>query len=161
MTDQKTLTSFDLREYMDKHNVPGELITLELSTKTVVLAATALNVPSQQIIKSLVFIIDDEPVLLISAGTPSVDMKSVRNHFGVSRKKVGFAKWDEMLEITGYAGGTMPHVGHKIKLKTILDPSVMENHEVYGGGGDTNTMMKIKSEVLLEHTNAEIVDISR
>ena len=161
MSTQKLLSSFDLQDYMDKHSIPGMVESLDLTTNTVVQAAIALNISPQQIIKSLLFIIDDEPVLLISAGISPINKKIVRNHFGVSRKKLRFAKAEEILEITGYRIGTLPPFGHVTKLKTIIDPSVMESHTVYGGGGDPMTMVKVESIIIMEHTNAELVEISR
>ena len=160
MSTQNHLYSSDLKEYMEKNSIPGKIETLGSNTKTVVQAASVLGVSPQQIIKSLLFIIADEPVILISAGTALIDKKAVRKHFKVSKRQLRLAKPEEMVEITGYSVGTMPPLGHKTKLRTIIDPSVMEYPSVYGGGGDTMAMVKIRSEILLEHANAEIMDIS-
>jgi prolyl-tRNA editing enzyme YbaK/EbsC (Cys-tRNA(Pro) deacylase) len=105
--------------------------------------------------------IDEKPVLVISAGTSPINKKMVRKHFGISKRQLRMAKALEVFETTGYKIGTVPPFGHKVKIETIIDPSVMECHTVYGGGGDTMTMLGIESAALLKHTNAEVVNISK
>ena len=155
------LSSLDLQDYLEKHKISGDLKPMDASTETVVKAAVALNISHLQIIKSILFMINEEPVLIISAGTSHINKKLVRKIFGMSKRKVRPAKTDEVLEITGYLIGTVPPLGHKTKLKTIIDPSVMECHTVFGGGGDLMTMLGIESKVLLDHTKAEIINVSK
>ena len=67
MQSQDLLSSFDLQDYMEKHGIPGKIELLDASTKTVVHAAVALNVSHHQIIKSILFFIDEKPILAIEA----------------------------------------------------------------------------------------------
>jgi prolyl-tRNA editing enzyme YbaK/EbsC (Cys-tRNA(Pro) deacylase) len=69
MQSQDLLSSFDLQDYMEKHGISGKIELLDANTNTVVHAAVALNVSQHQIIKSILFFIDEKPVLVISAGT--------------------------------------------------------------------------------------------
>ncbi len=161
MLSKNLLSSFDLEDYMEKHGISGKIEVLDASTKTVIQASVALGVSQHQIIKSILFFLDEKTVLVISAGTSPIDKKMVRKHFGVSKRQLRIAKALEVFEFTGYKIGTVPPFGHKEKIKTIIDPSVMECHTVYGGGGDLMTMLGIESAVLLKHTNAEVVKISK
>jgi len=160
MTESVLLSSIDLQEYLDEHKIPGKIVFLDAMTRTVVQAALALNASPQQIIKSMIFLIDEKPVVAISCNTSPVSKKLVRKHFGVSKRLVRLAKAEDVLCITGYKVGTVPPFGHLEKIRTIMDPSVLESHTVYGGGGDYTSMLRLESAALLEHTQAEIVNIN-
>ena len=160
MTESVLLSSIDLQEYLDEHKIPGKIVFLDAMTKTVVQAAVALNASPQQIFKSMVFLIDEKPVIAIICNTSPVNKKLVRKHFAVSNRQVKLAKAPDVLRITGYKAGTVPPFGHVEKLMTIMDPSVLEAHTVYGGGGDYTSMLRIESAALLKHTQAEIVKLN-
>ena len=113
-----------------------------------------------QIIKSLVFQIHGDPLLVINNGLARVDRKKLAAYLGVGRKKVKFADPDQVLEITGFIVGSMPPFGHKNRLRTLIDPAVIRLETVYGGGGDINAMMKIAIDVLLKATQAEVTELS-
>ena len=161
MQNEILLSSIHLQEYMDEQGVPGKIVFLDAMTKTVVQAAVALKISPDQIIKSILFIINDEPVIAISIGTRSINKKFLRKHFDASKRQVRLAKGEEIFDITGYKTGTLPPFGHKIKIKTLIDPSVLECHTVFGGGGDLSSMVQIESKILLEHTGAEVVQLAR
>jgi prolyl-tRNA editing enzyme YbaK/EbsC (Cys-tRNA(Pro) deacylase) len=160
MTEPVLLSSIDLQEYLDEHQIPGKIVFLDAMTKTVVQAAFALKASPQQIIKSMVFLIDEKPVIAIICNTVPVNKRLVRKYFGVSKRLVRLAKAEDVRLLTGYKVGTVPPFGHLEKIKTIIDPSVLESHTVYGGGGDYTSMIRIESTALLNHTQAEIVRLN-
>jgi prolyl-tRNA editing enzyme YbaK/EbsC (Cys-tRNA(Pro) deacylase) len=89
-----------------------------------------------------------------------VDRKKLAAYMGVGRKKVKFANPDKVLELTGFVVGSMPPFGHKHQLRTLMDPAVLGQKTVYGGGGDIDAMMKITTAELLQATQAEITELS-
>ncbi len=129
-------------------------------TPTVSDAARALKVENDQIIKSLVFHIDGDPLLVINNGLARVDRKKLAVYLEVGRKRVKFAAPDHVLEITGYVVGSMPPFGHKTKLRTIVDGAVTRMDVIYGGGGDINAMMRLTPDELVKTTQAEITALS-
>ncbi len=154
------MDSENLRQFIDRYNIAADIIGLEEHTLTVGDAARALHVETDQIIKSLVFQVNGDPLLVINNGLARVDRKKLAAYLGVGRKKVKFADPDQVLEITGFIVGSMPPFGHKNKLRTLIDPAVTRMETVYGGGGDINAMMKIAIDVLLEATQAEVTELS-
>jgi prolyl-tRNA editing enzyme YbaK/EbsC (Cys-tRNA(Pro) deacylase) len=154
------MDSENLQQFIDRYNIAADIISLEEHTLTVGDAARALHVETDQIIKSLVFQIHGDPLLVINNGLARVDRKKLAAYLGVGRKKVKFADPDQVLEITGFIVGSMPPFGHKNKLRTLIDPAVTRMGTVYGGGGDINAMMKIAIDVLLESTQAEVTELS-
>lgn len=154
------MDSENLQQFIDRYNIAADIISLEEHTLTVGDAARALHVKTDQIIKSLVFQINGDPLLVINNGLARVDRKKLAAYLGVGRKKVKFADPDQVLELTGFIVGSMPPFGHKNRLRTLIDPAVTRMETVYGGGGDINTMMKIAIDVLLEATQAEVTELS-
>ena len=154
------MDSENLQLFLNRHNIKADIIRLEEHTLTVEDAAQALNVATDQIIKSLVFQVDGNPFLVINNGVARVDRKKLAAYVGVGRKKVKFADPDQVLDMTGYVVGSMPPFGHDKPLRTLMDSAVLDQETVYGGGGDINAMMKIATNTLLEATQAELTELS-
>jgi Cys-tRNA(Pro) deacylase len=154
------LTGADLQQFIDAHGIAATILPLEAHTATVSDAARALNVATAQIIKSLVFLTDGNPLLVINNGMARVDRKKLAGFLGVGRKRVKFASADQALEMTGYVVGSMPPFGHRHKLKTLVDPAVTTLEVVFGGGGDLDAMLRVTPKELLRVTGAEVVSVA-
>jgi len=154
------LTSQDLQEFIDQNQISAEILPMEEDTPTVPDAARALGVEEDQIIKSLVFLVDGQPTLVIANGTRKVDNRLVAGHYDVGRKRAKMARTEQALEITGYVVGAMPPFGHRTRLRTIVDPDVVAHQEIFGGGGEIDAMLRLTPEELVRVTDAEIVCVT-
>ncbi len=154
------LTSTDLQAFIDAHHLAAVILPMDSHTATVEAAADALDVDTAMIIKSLVFIAGDQPILVINNGTARVDRKKLAAHLDMSPKRVKFARAEQALEITGYVVGSMPPFGHREKLRTLVDAATAELQTAYGGGGGLDVMMRLSLSELIGSTNAEVADIS-
>ena len=154
------MTSEDLNRFIHSHGIEATILPMAQHTPTVADAARALGVDTRQIIKSLVFMIKGEPLLVINNGEDRVDRRKLATHLQVGRGQVKFASADQALEITGFVVGSMPPFGHKQKLKTVIDPAIETLDIVFGGGGDINAMMRMTSSELLKVTAAQVVPLS-
>lgn len=117
MTDahQTPLTPDDLARFIAKHRIDAQIERMAMDTPTVLDAATALGVqppPLAQIIKTLLFLIKEEPVLMIACGDATVDRRPLADRFGVGKKQVKLADAQTVLRITGYPVGGVPPFGH-------------------------------------------------
>ena len=159
MTAEK-LTSADLQRFIAEHHIQATILPLAEHTLTVPDAARALQVEPEQIIKTLVFLVKEQPFLVINNGTAKVDQRKVADRLGVGRKQVKFAGADQALAITGYVVGSMPPFGHRQKLTTFIDPAITALPVIFGGGGDTNAMLRLSPAELLRVTQAELLAVS-
>jgi len=167
-----TLTPDDLGAYIAAQGIDAQLVPGLGDTRTVPLAAEALGVASDQIIKSLLFLVrlperadDPQPVLVIVGGERLVDYRALAAHFGVSRKRVRMASADAVLAILGYPAGGVPPFGHRTTVPAIVDAALLEGHvpagrTLYGGGGDEGTMLRITLAELLRVVQPEPVRLS-
>jgi prolyl-tRNA editing enzyme YbaK/EbsC (Cys-tRNA(Pro) deacylase) len=131
-------------------------VTVE--TPTVSAAAAALGVETSQIIKSLLFLMRERPVLVIASGDRLVDRGILAAKFGVGKKQIKLADAETVLRLTGYPAGGVPPFGHPAPLPTLLDRAVLAWDVVYGGGGDDRTLLRIAPGELARVTDAEWVD---
>jgi prolyl-tRNA editing enzyme YbaK/EbsC (Cys-tRNA(Pro) deacylase) len=155
-----TFTSTDLQQFIEAHHIEATILPMNGHTTTVSDAARELNVSDGQIIKSLVFMNAEIPLLVINNGLSRVDRKKLASHLGVGRKKVKFASADQALAITGFVVGSMPPFGHRQTLRTLVDPAVLALDTVYGGGGAIDAMMRLTPRELLRITGAETVPLT-
>lgn len=155
----KPLTPKDLETYLIEHDIEGEIIKLDVPTPTVETAAEAVGVSPAQIVKTLLFQVGDQAVLVIANGTGRIDRRLLGKHYGVSRKKTTFADPDTVIELTGYEVGAVPPIGHKTPIPALVDPDILNQEIVYGGGGSDSALMRLKPEAILDHNQAEIVSL--
>jgi prolyl-tRNA editing enzyme YbaK/EbsC (Cys-tRNA(Pro) deacylase) len=145
--------------YLQTQGLPGEIVHLSTHTPTVEDAARAVGTPVDRIIKSVLFLADGVPVLVIANGTARVDHKRVADYLKVSRKRVKLADAATVLAITGFEVGTVPPFGHPTRLRTLIEASVLEQSEVYGGGGAIDILIRIAPAEIVRATQAETVNV--
>lgn len=154
-----TLSTSDLQAFLQTHQIPGEILRLDVPTPTVAAAADAVGTHPGQIIKSILFLVDGDPVLTVTCGEERVDSRSVAAHRSVGRKRVKLADPKTVLEICGYEVGAMPPFGHLQPLPTLVDPSVLAQEEVYGGGGAENALLRFCPRAFLQFDYVQALDL--
>lgn len=151
------LTPDDLVRYIEAHHIDAEVLREVGDTPTVLDAARALGVPPEHIIKTLIFLVDGQPVVYITNGPERVNPRWLARHFGVGRKKVKLADADTVLRLTGYPAGGVPPFGHRTPLPVLINARVLTLPVVYGGGGDDRTMVRLAPDELVRVTGATVV----
>ena len=156
-------TSETLALFIEQHAIAAVLVRPDRETPTVALAALALDCQTDQIVKSVLFLLRDgqqsAPVLVITNGTDAIDFRKLADLFQVGRKRIRLAPADVVLAQTGYPAGGVPPFGFLQPLPTYIDRRVFEEAVVYGGGGDDRTMLRITPAELLRVTGGQVVDV--
>jgi prolyl-tRNA editing enzyme YbaK/EbsC (Cys-tRNA(Pro) deacylase) len=156
------LTPADVQAALRAHKLDIEVQFLDESSATAPQAAAALNTELGSIVKSLVFMVDGKPVVVLTAGDQRVHDKKLAEHFGVSRKKIKIAKPDQCVEYVGYTPGGVPPLGHRHDDLTILiDQSLSRYETVYAAAGAHNTIFPIKFDTLAQITGGTQADVVR
>jgi prolyl-tRNA editing enzyme YbaK/EbsC (Cys-tRNA(Pro) deacylase) len=149
----------ELSKYMQSHNIQGEILHLDVPTSTVETAAQAVNAKPEQIIKSILFMVDGQPVLAIACGLSSIGRRAIADLSAVGKKRVKLATPEMVLEISGYEVGAMPPFGHRMPLSTLIDRRVLDVPEAYAGGGAENALMRLNPQEILRVTGARVLDL--
>jgi prolyl-tRNA editing enzyme YbaK/EbsC (Cys-tRNA(Pro) deacylase) len=113
---------------------------LDDSTRTAAEAAAAAGCELGQIVKSLVFVDDRGPVLVLCAGDRRVDTAGL----GVRR-----ATPDEVREATGFAIGGVPPLGHSAPLRTLVDVSLRRFETVWCAAGTPRAVFEVGTAELI------------
>jgi Cys-tRNA(Pro) deacylase len=154
------LTPADLVAYIAEHRIRAELLLMREDTPTVADAARVLGVSPDQIVKSVVFLVDGRPHLVIANGSRRISPGRLAALFGLGKKRVRLAPPEVALDATGYPVGAMPPFGHVTPLPTLLDRHVLAQEEVFAGGGGIDHLLRIAPEELLRATRAQVVEVT-
>lgn len=137
---------------VDIHHFPA-------GTKTATDAAAAVGCEVAAIVKSLVFLVDDEPVLALVPGDRRLDTDALARLAGGSR--VERAPLDGVREATGYAAGGTPPIGHARPLRIFADAMLRRHDPVWAAGGTPDTVFPIRVADLERVTEATWGDIGQ
>lgn len=145
----------DLERHLEERDIEGELVFTGTSVHTAQAAAEVMDVDPSRIVKSLVFIIDSGPVLMIVPGNEEVDVEKVKETTGAEECRL--AESDEVKDATGYSVGEVPPIG--IEAPVIIDKSVMGKEKVYAGGGSDRYLLKIAPQEIKENTDGRVENV--
>jgi prolyl-tRNA editing enzyme YbaK/EbsC (Cys-tRNA(Pro) deacylase) len=132
-----------------------ELKTLDDSTRTVPDAAAAVGCETGQIAKSIVFVMDGEPVVVVASGRHRVDEVKVCEALDCAEGRQASA--DEVRAATGFAVGGVPPIGHG--LPVIFDSALLEYDLIYAAGGDGNTLFEVAPRALAGCVHALVAPV--
>lgn len=148
-----------VRRFLEERGLDEGLISFEdRSTKTCELAAEAVGCEVGQIVKSLVFVADGEPVLALVAGDRRGDTAAIGRCVGAN--KVAFADADTVRSSTGYAIGGVSPYDLPERLTVLLDGSLERFETVYTAAGTPSSMVRIDRDTLFS-LGGRVARISR
>ncbi len=127
---------------------------------TATAAANAVGSELGQIVKSMLFIADDRPVLLLIAGDRRADSGRVARLLGVPRKRIRMATGDEVLSLTGFGVGAVSPLGHPRRLETLIDSSLSRFQTVYAAAGSDHALFACEPGLLERVSGGRTADIS-
>ncbi|RLC73158.1 MAG: YbaK/EbsC family protein [Chloroflexi bacterium] len=136
-----------------------EVVQLESqSTRTAKLAAAAVNAPLGSIVKSLIFLADGQPILVLVAGDRRASPAKLKAL--LSARRVMIADADTVRRATGFAIGGVPPVAHDPPLRTVIDASLGRFQTLYAAAGAPNALFPIGYEALVRVTAGQVADIT-
>ena len=128
-------------------------------TKTAADAAAAIGVTVGQIVKSLVFGVDNEIVMALVSGSNQLDEKKLALAAGGA--KCARVDADAVREATGYPIGGVPPLGLATQMRVFIDPDLLQYNEVWAAAGTWNDVFSIHPELLVSATGGLIADVKR
>ncbi|KAA5834467.1 YbaK/EbsC family protein [Saccharopolyspora hirsuta] len=132
--------------------VRGEVRELADSTRTAAEAAAALGCDIGAIANSLVFISDDEPVLVLTSGSHRVNPEALAHRWG--RGELHRATPDQVRAATGQVIGGVAPLGHPTPLPTVVDAALSDYPQIWAAAGTPRTVFPTTAAELRRITNA-------
>ena len=128
-------------------------------TKTAADAAAAIGVTVGQIVKSLVFGVDNEIVMALVSGSNQLDEKKLALAAGGS--KCARVDADAVREATGYPIGGVPPFGHSTQLRVFVDPDLLQYDEVWAAAGTWNDNFGAAPADIVRVAGGVVTDLKR
>ena len=136
---------------MEQKGFLDHVIRLEASTATVAEAADALGVEPGMIAKTMSFLLDDQPILILTEGTARVENRKYKDTFHIKAKMIPF---EEVEQWIGHAPGGVCPFGINDGVKVYLDESLRRFETVYPAAGDDHSAVKLTIPELEEVAGA-------
>ncbi|APE95751.1 aminoacyl-tRNA deacylase [Halodesulfurarchaeum formicicum] len=133
-----------------------EVRDLPAGTHSAADAAAALDCSTEAIVKSIVFLADDEPVLVYTAGHHEVAESALAAE--LDAEGVELADPETVEEVSGWPIGGVPPVGHEVD-RTLIDPALQQFETIWGGAGTPETVAAVDPADLVTVIGADPADI--
>jgi Cys-tRNA(Pro) deacylase len=128
-------------------------------TKTAADAAAAIGVVVGQIVKSLVFGVDNEIVMALVSGSNQLDEKKLAAAAGGA--KCSRVDADAVRAATGYPIGGVPPFGHSTQLRVFVDPDLLQYDEVWAAAGTWNDNFGANPNDIVRVAGGVVTDLKR
>lgn len=133
------------KEHLKKYGYENKIMEFEVSSATVKEAALALNCDEDEIAKTLSFIVNDKPILIVVSGSSKIDNSKYKQEFKTKAKMIPF---DEVENKIGHAAGGVCPFGINSDIYVYLDVSLKEHEIVYPACGSSNSAVKLTIDEL-------------
>lgn len=148
-----------VKAYFRELGVEDKVQELAESSATVELAAQALGVEPGRIAKTLSFMVDGSPILIVAAGDVKIDNAKYKKFFGAKAKML---TPDEAVTMIGHAvGGVCPFAVNE-GVTVYLDESLKKFVTVFPACGSSNSAIELTMEELEKYSlYKEWVDVCK
>ena len=150
--------SFDTaKNYLLKKGFADRVMEFDVSSATVELAAKAVGTEPERIAKSLTFLVDDKPVMVLCAGDAKVSNQKYKAYFHTKAKMLSPEQVHDMI---GHDIGGVCPFGINENVQVYLDKSLKRFDIVYPACGSANSAVKLSLPELEECSDyIEWIDI--
>ena len=137
----------------------NEVLELEVPVRTAAAAAEAVGCTAEQIVKSLVFrrTGDGAAVLVVASGRHRVSEAKLAALLGgpVAMGDPAFVR-----EVTGYAIGGIPPLGHATRLDVIVDAHLLTLGSLWAAAGHPNSLFPLTPDELVRMTGGRVAEVA-
>lgn len=160
-----------VRQYLARFPYGIQVIEFEESTGTVEQAARAVGVDAGQIAKSVLLLVGDQAVMVVTSGDARVSQSRLKQHMGLTGK-VKMPDAESTMAITGFPpGGVCPFAlpsrahsegcptGGTPAVRILIDNSMNRFPVVYIAAGSPRSAAPVTVEQLLAITGGELVSL--
>ncbi len=133
------------KEYLEKFGLEDKVMEFDVSSATVAEAAIAIGCKGDEIAKSLSFIVNDKPILIVASGESKVDNAKFKAEFKTKARMIAF---DDVERLIGHAVGGVCPFGINKGVDVYLDVSLKKYEIVYPACGSSNSAVKLTLDEL-------------
>ena len=140
----------NVKKYFKQYNIENRIIELTTSSATVKEAAESLGTEECKIAKTLSFLVEEKPILIVAAGDAKIDNSKYKGFFSTKAKMIPATDVENL--IGHNIGGVCPFA-IKENVTVYLDESLKRFETVYPACGSSNSAIKLTIEELEKYSN--------
>lgn len=133
------------KAYLEEKGFGERIQIFDVSSATVELAALAVGTEPARIAKSLTFMVDENPIMIICAGDTKIDNSKYKAYF---HKKAKMLSREEVNSLIGHDVGGVCPFGIRDGVDVYLDVSLKRFDKVYPACGSANSAVELSPEEL-------------
>lgn len=147
-----------VRAFFREQNAEDKIKEFDVSSATVELAAKALGTQEARIAKSMSFLVDGKPVIIVTAGDMKIDNAKFKARFHTKAKML---TPDELVTLVGHAAGGVCPFALKAGCSVFLDVSLRRFDIVYPAAGSANSAVELTVPELERFSGGEWLDVCK
>jgi len=140
------------KKHLKKYNMEDRIMIFDTSSATVKEAAEAIHCKEQEIAKTMSFLVEEQPIIIVVAGDVKIDNAKYKQEF---HKKAKMVPAEDLIKIIGHEMGGVGPFGLNDNVKVYLDESLKRFEYVYPACGSHNSAIKVSIEELEKTSNYE------
>ena len=147
------------KEHLKKYNLDNNVMEFKTSSATVTEAANIIGCQEGEIAKTLSFIVEDKPILIVATGDSKIDNSKFKGKFHTKAKMIAF---DQVEELIGHVVGGVCPFGINDNVDVYLDESLKKYDTIYPACGSSNSAVKLTIKELERASNyKEWIDVCK
>jgi Cys-tRNA(Pro) deacylase len=159
MTNPQDDAPTHLVAFLECHGIEADFIAPGVPMPTVPAAAEAIGVPTDQILKTLLFTDGIGGfVVAVANGTRRVDRQLLGQVSGLTKLRA--ASPEAVLAQTGYPAGGVSPIALRPGVPVVVDSQVIELPVAYGGGGVEHLLLRLRPNDIVRVNEAIVADIT-
>ena len=148
-----------VRSFLESKDCECEIFYTSDTIFTVDDASRAVGAPPEEILKTLMLLVDEVHVLALMSGINRVDMKKIRKI--LNARKVRMADPDFVYDYSGFRIGGVPPVGYPHPLETLIDQDLFLFPIVWAAAGNDHSFFPVRPCLLQDITCGKKCDIRK
>ena len=148
-----------VRSFFKEQGIEDRIQEFEVSSATVQLAAQALNCEPCRIAKTLSFMVDEKPILIVAAGDAKIDNPKYKAQFNTKAKMLSP---EEAEMLVGHAVGGVCPFGINEGVTVYLDASLKRFETVFPACGSSNSAIELSIPELEKYSHfIQWIDVTK
>lgn len=139
----------NVERHFEQFNIKDKIILLNESTATVELAAKALNIEEDRIAKSLSFLVNEEPIVIVVSGNSKISNSKFKQYF---HEKAHMISFDDVENLVGHPVGGVCSFAVKENVKVYLDNSLKKHKTIFPACGTPASAIELTPEEMEKYS---------
>ena len=139
----------NVERHFEQFNIKDKIILLNESTATVELAAKALNTEEDRIAKSLSFLVNEEPIVIVVSGNSKISNSKFKQYF---HEKAHMISFDDVENLVGHPVGGVCSFAVKENVKVYLDNSLKKHKTIFPACGTPASAIELTPEEIEKYS---------